>query len=86
MITQTAMERRTTVTEPMEIDSQGAMPGKRVEAKAADRVEAREGAHHEDVAVGEVDELDDAVDHRVAEGYEGVDEAELESVQEILQE
>src|SRR5215212_1428282 len=32
-----------------------------------------EGADHEVVAVGEVDELDDAVDQRVAEGHEGDD-------------
>ena len=57
-----------------------------MEVEAADRVEARKGAHHEDVAMGEVDELDDAVDHRVAEGDEGVDEAELEAVQQVLQE
>ena len=67
------------------------MPGKTaegpfVEAEAAYGVEARKGAHHEDVAMGEVDELDYAVDHRITEGYEGVDEAELESVQEVLQE
>jgi hypothetical protein len=32
-----------------------------------------EAAQGEDVAVGEVDQLDDAVDHRVAEGDQGVD-------------
>ena len=37
---------------------------------------AGEGADHEDVAVGEVDHAQDAVDHRVAEGDEGVDAAQ----------
>ena len=38
----------------------------------------RDGDHrppHEHVAVGEVDQLDDAVDQRVAEGHQGVDRA-----------
>ncbi len=34
-----------------------------------------EGAVHEDFGVGEVDQLQDAVDHRVAEGDERVDRA-----------
>ena len=43
-----------------------------------------EGADHEHVAVGEVDELDDPVDHRVAEGDEGVDRAERQRVGDLL--
>jgi hypothetical protein len=35
------------------------------------RKKPEEGAHHEHLAVREVDELQDAVDHRVAEGHEG---------------
>ena len=42
-----------------------------------------EDADHEDVAVGEVDELDDPVDHRVAEGDEGVDRADRQGVDEL---
>jgi hypothetical protein len=57
-----------------------------VQVEAADGVEAREGPDHEYVAVGEVDELYYSVDHGVAEGDEGVDEAELEPVEEILEE
>ena len=34
-------------------------------------VGANEGAHHEDFAVGEVDQLDDAVDERIAERDQG---------------
>jgi hypothetical protein len=34
-----------------------------------------EGPEHEVVAVGEVDELDDPVDERVAQGHQGVDRA-----------
>ena len=39
---------------------------------------------HEHVAMGEVDELDDPVDHRVAEGDERVDRAEGQEVLELL--
>src|SRR5690606_1324685 len=42
-------------------------------------------ADHEDFAVGEVDQLQDAVDHRVTERDEGVDAAEHESVEDLLQ-
>ena len=54
---------------------------------------AREKSHHrgrdicaqgEDVAMGEVDELDDPVDHRVAQGDEGVDRAQRQRVRELL--
>ena len=34
--------------------------------------EGAESADHEDLAVGEVDELDDAIDHRVADGDQPV--------------
>ena len=43
-----------------------------------------EGAYREDLAVGEVDELEHAVDHRIAEGDGGVDEAERDAVDEDL--
>ena len=45
-----------------------------------------EGAHHEDVRVREVDEAQDAVDHRVAERDQGVDGPQGEAVQELLEE
>ena len=38
-------------------------------------LEGEERPEHEQVAVGEVDQLDDAVDHRVAEGDQGVERA-----------
>ena len=37
-------------------------------------------ADHDDIAVGKVEHLRDAVNHRVAQCYEGVDGAEAESV------
>ena len=43
-------------------------------------------ADHHDLAVREVDELDDAVDHRVAERDHGVDAAERQAVDHLLQE
>ena len=48
-----------------------------------EHVHRRERADHEDIAVREVDELDDAVDHRVADGDEGVDRADRQAVDEL---
>ena len=44
-------------------------------AEDGDQSEADERADHEDVAVREVQQLEDPVDHRVAEGDQGVDAA-----------
>ena len=44
-----------------------AQPASVVTPERADDGEREEGAHHEDFAVGEVDQLDDAVDQGVAE-------------------
>ena len=65
------------------------MPGKTadghtVQPEAADGVVADERADHEDVAVGEVDQLDDAVDHRVAQGDQRVDEAQLQAADALI--
>ena len=49
-----------------------------------ERAEPDERAHHEDVAVGEVQELEDPVDERVAERDERVDAAEREAVERQL--
>jgi hypothetical protein len=49
----------------------------------------RQGDHrtdHHHFAVGEIDELDDAVDHRVAEGHDGIHAAQREAVDELLEE
>ena len=43
-----------------------------------------EGADHEDLAVGEVDELQHPINHRVAEGDQGVHEPQDEAVQNHL--
>ena len=43
---------------------------------------AAEGAAHEDLAVGEVDHAQDAVNHRVPEGNHRVDAAQGESLAE----
>ena len=43
-------------------------------------------ADHHDLAVREVDELDDAVDHRVAQRDDRVDAAERQAVDELLEE
>jgi hypothetical protein len=58
-------------------------PGDRAGADAG-KQDREERAHHEHVAVGEVDELDDPVDHRVAQGDEGVDRADRQRVRDLL--
>ncbi len=55
-------------------------------AERGEDAEADVGADHVDVAVREVEQLQDPVDHRVAEGDEGVDAAEREAVDEELDE
>ena len=47
---------------------------------------AGEGAQHVDVAVREVDEAQHPVHHRVAERDEGVDRAERQPVDQLLEE
>lgn len=46
--------------------------------------ERAEAADHEDLAVGEVDELDDAVDHGVPDGDETIESTEGQAVGQLL--
>ena len=55
-------------------------------AEEMQHAEADVGADHEDVAVGEVEELEDPVHHRVPEGDQGIDAAERGRVDERLEE
>ena len=61
-------------------DGHGGAVGEDVEV---DR-EGAEGPGHEDLAVREVDELDDAVHHRVADGDQPVHRAEKQPVGQLL--
>ena len=71
---------------PTSISRQGHdMVARHARGRREDR-ERAEGADHEDLAVGEVDELDDAVDHRVAERDQRVDRTEHEAVGQLLEE
>ena len=45
----------------------------------------QEGADHEQIAVGEVDHGQDAVHHGVAQGDQRIDAADLEGVEELLE-
>src|SRR5690606_12514499 len=47
--------------------------------------EADESTHHEDVAVGEIDQAQDSVDHRIAQRNQGIDAAELQGIERLLQ-
>ena len=50
-----------------------------------DRDQADKRADHENVAVGEIDHADDAIDHRVADRDQPVDRAERQAVDQLLQ-
>ena len=54
--------------------------------KRKQKLDADEGADDEDLGVGEVDEFQDAVDHRVTERDQRVHEAEQEAVEQDLRE
>ena len=53
---------------------------------ARNRIETDESAHHEDITVGEVDQAHDAVDHGISQGDQGIYEAQLQSVDDLLKE
>jgi hypothetical protein len=48
-------------------------------------ISAMNAAEHEDVAMGEIDHADDAVDHRVADRDQPVDRAERQPVDQLLE-
>src|SRR5690606_19484615 len=62
---------------------QGEVPG---EMEERYQVKEEVGAHHEDVPVGKVDQPEDAVDHGVADGDQGVEAPEGDPVEELLNE
>ena len=43
-------------------------------------------AHHDDIAVGKVQQHDDAVNHTVAQGNQGIDAAQLKAVDDLGEE
>ena len=49
-----------------------------------ERDQRDEAADHENVAMGEIDHADDAIDHGVADGDQAVDRAEHEAVDQLL--
>ncbi len=57
-----------------------------VELEDTCQQEADKGPGHEDLAVGEIDQGDDAVDHGVAQGDQGVGAAQGHTVYQLLQE
>ncbi len=55
-----------------------------VQVQKGDGEETDKGADHKDIAVGKVDQFHDAVDHRVAQGDQSINEAQLKAVQDLL--
>ena len=49
-----------------------------------ERDQRNEATDHEDVAMGEIDHADDAIDHGVADGDQAVDRAEHDAVDQLL--
>src|SRR6202012_2786498 len=68
-----------------EDDKEGA-PRRVGEAEERGGVNAGHRTDHVDVAVGEVDEAEDAVDHRVPDGDERVYRAPTQAVDDLLEE
>ena len=63
-----------------------ALPARDVRQQPAVGRQPGEGPHHEDLAVGEVDQLDDPVDHRVAQRDEAVGGPQHGAVDDLLEE
>jgi hypothetical protein len=61
-------------------------PGRQQGLQDADDRPAHERAHHEHLAMREVDQADDAVDHGVAQGDQGVHAAQDQAVDDLLKE
>ena len=57
-----------------------------VESETSTCIECGEGTGHVDFAMCKVNKLQDAVDHGVAQGNEGVDTAETDAIDEMLNE
>ena len=67
-------------------DSHGQQNGNhRRQTQIGSGAEGDVAAHHDDVAVGEVQHLGDAVDHGVAQGDDGVDAAQADAADEVGQ-
>jgi hypothetical protein len=56
-----------------------------VQLELSNQIVAYESADHEHIAVREVNELDDAVDHRIAQGDHCVYKSQLQAAEHDLQ-
>ena len=54
-----------------------------MEVERGDGIKCGVGAHHDDIAVGEVQQQDDAVHHAVAQGHQRVYRAGLQAVDDL---
>ena len=61
-------------------------PGEAEHAEQREDDDREEGADHVDLAVGEIDHADDAVDHAVADRDQAVHGAQRQAVDQLLQE
>ena len=57
-----------------------------VELEAGNGVETDKRAHHKNIAMGEIDQLDDAINHRVAKCNQSVDKPQLQAADNDLNE
>ena len=73
--TKVATKIANTASTPMALPARLAVAARRKKASAAD---------HEHLAVGEIDQAEHAVDHRVAERDQGIERADRERVDQLL--
>ena len=57
----------------------------RVEMEAGHGAPHHVSAHHDNVAVGEVEQADNAIDHAVAQRHQGEDAAQLQAVDQLVE-
>ena len=55
------------------------------DARASQQGDGYVGPHHEEIAVGKIQEEQDPVDHGVAQGYQGVHGAHGQPIDQLLQ-
>jgi len=79
---------RTRITSVVNRDSRNDRQRRETGVSSGERADHRQRDHradHHDLAVRKIDELHDAIHHRVAERYDGVDAAQRKPVHHLLQ-
>ena len=67
-----------------QIDGQDQGGSRKAENKGPDRIVTDKRADHENIAVGEINEAQNAIDHGVAQGEQGVNRPQGKAVDQLL--